>query len=57
MLQRRHVWLLSIISIAAAYLSYRELTSRGGFVGGLMIGMLLCSLLVVWFELFKSRKS
>jgi hypothetical protein len=57
MLQRKHVWLLSVISISAAYLSFRELTSRGGFVSGLMIGVLLCSLFIVWLELFKTRKS
>jgi hypothetical protein len=49
------MWLLSVITISAAFLSYRELTARGGFVGGLMIGMLLCSLVVAWLEMFKSR--
>lgn len=57
MFQRKHVWVLSVVTISASYLAYRELTSRGGFVSGLMIGVLLCSLLVVWVELFKSRKS
>jgi lipopolysaccharide export LptBFGC system permease protein LptF len=57
MFQRKHIWLLSVITISAAYLSFRELTARGGFVGGLMIGILLCSLLIVWWELFKARKS
>jgi lipopolysaccharide export LptBFGC system permease protein LptF len=57
MFQRKQVWLLSVITISAAYLSYRELTGRGGFIGGLMIGVLLCSLLIVWMELFKSRRS
>jgi lipopolysaccharide export LptBFGC system permease protein LptF len=57
MFQRRHVWLLSVITIAAAYLSYRELTARGGFVSGMMIGVLLCSLFVVWFEMFKAKKA
>ena len=56
MLQRKHMWLLSVITISAAYLSYRELSLRGGFVSGLMIGVLLCSLLLVWFEMFKARK-
>ena len=56
MFQRRHMWLLSVITIAAAYLSYRELTARGGFVSGLMIGVLLASLLVVWWEMFKAKK-
>jgi hypothetical protein len=55
MFQRKHVWLLSVVTISAAYLSYRELTTRGGFVGGLMIGLLLCSLLVTWLEMFRSR--
>ena len=57
MFQRSHLWLLSVISISAAYLSYRELTSRGGFVSGLMIGVLFCSLLIVWFEMFKAKKA
>jgi hypothetical protein len=57
MFQRRHLWLLSVITISAVYLSYRELTVRGGFVGGLMIGVLLCSLCVVWVEMFKAKKS
>jgi hypothetical protein len=55
MFQRRHVWLLSVITIAAAYLSYRELAARGGFVSGLMIGVLLASLLVAWWEMFKAK--
>jgi hypothetical protein len=57
MFERKHVWLLSVVTISAAYLSYRELTTRGGFVGGLMIGLLLCSLLVAWLEMFRSRRS
>ena len=57
MFQRKHIWLLSVISISAAYLSYRELTARGGFVGGLMIGVLLASLLVAWWEMFKTKKA
>ncbi len=57
MFQRRHVWLLSVVTISAAYLSYRELTARGGFVSGLMIGVLLCSLLLAWLEIFKARKT
>ena len=57
MLQRKYVWLLSVATISAAYLSYRELTARGGFFSGLMIGVLLCSLLVAWLEMFKARKS
>jgi hypothetical protein len=56
MFQRRHVWLLAVVSIAAAYLSYRELSARGGFVSGLMIGVLLCSLAIAWLEMFKVRK-
>ena len=57
MFQRKHMWLLSVISISAAYLSYRELTSRGGFIGGLMIGVLLASLLVAWREMFKAKNA
>lgn len=57
MFQRRHVWLLSAITIAAVYLSYRELAVRGGFVSGLMIGVLLCSLCVAWVETFKAKKA
>lgn len=57
MFQRKHVWLLSVVTIAAAYLSYRELSARGGFVSGIMIGVLLCSLIVAWLEMFKARKS
>jgi len=57
MFQRKHMWLLSVITIAAAYLSYRELTARGGFVSGLMIGVLLASLLVVWWEMLKAKKA
>ncbi|HEY0098976.1 MAG TPA: hypothetical protein VGB76_08480 [Pyrinomonadaceae bacterium] len=57
MLQRKHVWLLSVVTISAAYLSYRELTSRGGFVSGLMIGVLMGSLLMVWLEMFKAKKA
>ncbi|MGI9106631.1 MAG: hypothetical protein ACR2G4_10325 [Pyrinomonadaceae bacterium] len=57
MFQRRHIWLLSIITISAVYLSYRELSVRAGFISGMMIGVLLCSLFVVWFEMFKAKKS
>lgn len=57
MFQSKHLWLLSVISISAAYLAYRELAARGGFVSGLMIGVLLCSLLIVWFEMFKAKKA
>jgi hypothetical protein len=57
MFQRRHIWLLSVITIAAAYLSFRELSVRGGFVSSLMIGVLLASLLVVWWEMFKAKKA
>jgi hypothetical protein len=57
MLERKHLWLLSVVTISAAYLSYRELSERGGFLSGLMSGVLLSSLLLVWLELFKARKS
>lgn len=57
MFQRRHAWLLSVVTIAAAYLSYRELSARGGFVSGMMIGVLLASLLVAWWEMFKAKKA
>jgi hypothetical protein len=57
MLQRKHIWLLSAATISAAYLSYREIIARQGFVGGLMIGVLMGSLILVWLEMFKSRKS
>ena len=57
MFQRKHMWLLSVITISAVYLSYRELSVRAGFVGGLMIGVLLCSLCVVWVETFKAKKA
>jgi hypothetical protein len=57
MLQRKHMWLLAVITISGAYLSYRELTARGGFVSGMMIGILLCSLLVVWWEMFKAKRA
>jgi hypothetical protein len=56
MFQRKHVWMLAVVSIAAAYLSYRELSARGGFVSGLMIGVLLCSLAIAWLEMFKAQK-
>jgi hypothetical protein len=57
MLQRKHVWLLAVITISAVYLAFRELTSRGGFIAGLMLGVLLCSLVILWLEMFKARKS
>lgn len=57
MLQRKHIWLLSVITISAAHLSYRELSARGGFVSGMTVGLLLCSLLLVWFEIFKAKKA
>jgi hypothetical protein len=57
MFQRKHVWLLALITIAAFYLSYRELSTRGGFVSGLMIGVLLASLCVTWVETFKAKKA
>ena len=56
MVQRKHAWLLAFVTISAVVLAYRELTARGSFVGGLMIGLLLCSLLVAWLELFKARR-
>ena len=57
MFQRSHAWLLSVITIAAAYLSYRELSARGGFVSGMMVGVLLASLVVAWWEMLKTKKA
>ncbi|HJR06310.1 MAG TPA: hypothetical protein VJ842_03545 [Pyrinomonadaceae bacterium] len=57
MFQRKHIWLLALVTISAIYLSYRELSTRGGFVSGLMIGVLLASLCVAWVEMFKAKKA
>ncbi|HEV7905312.1 MAG TPA: hypothetical protein VGO96_15835 [Pyrinomonadaceae bacterium] len=57
MFQRRHVWLLSVVTISAAYLSYRELSARSGFLSGIMVGVLLASLFVAWWDMFKAKKA
>jgi hypothetical protein len=50
--------LLALVTAAAVYLSYRELTSgRSGFVGGVAIGFLLVGLVLMGAEFWNSRKS
>jgi hypothetical protein len=56
MFQRKHVWLLSVITISAVYLSYSGLAARWGFVGNVMVDVLLCGLVVAWMETFRSRR-
>ena len=45
---RRHTALLALTTAAALFLCYREVRSRGGFIGGLAVGALLVGLFAVW---------
>jgi hypothetical protein len=54
----KRLMLLALVTAAAVYLSYRELTSgRGGFVGGVAIGFLLVGLVLIGSDFWNSRKS
>ena len=48
---------LLMMSVAALFLSAREVWGRGSFVGGIAVGMLLVGLVTEWIEYLRPRKS
>lgn len=46
---------LLMVSVAAVFLCFREVTMRGGFLGGIAVGILIVWLIIEWSNYFRRR--